>query len=976
MSGWRSGRGPSAGTPPARWPRVGRPASTVSREVAANGGRAGYYAGGGPPARAWWRRVQSRPSWGPIRSRAPRSPRTWSSCARRADRPAVARGVPRRPGDAGSHETIYQSLYVKPRGGLRRELAASLRTGRDAAQAPRPREQRGRIAGHGPDQRAARRGRRPRGPRPLGGRPDHGQERRSARSAPWSSGPPGSSCCCTCPTGRDRRRRPRTRCAGVTSAARRAAPVADLGPGQGNGPARHVTVDTGIQVYFCDPHSPGSAAPTRTPTACCASTSPRAPTCRVHTAATSKPSPTAQHPPPQDPRLEDTIREAQPAPRCDHRLNPPRRSLHVDTCRGAVIAMSGRIAAPAVTPRSHRGTPAPDRRRAGVDARSRPGSQPSMGTWGAPRALTDRRAGGAHPDQSHTQTETHRSRAAARRRRGPPDVTFARPAQPTSGSSGPRRRRGPLGPTIAILVGVAVLVVIMAQVWTEVLWFSQVGYLSVLTTQWLTRAVLFVLGFLLMGGAVWAALAVAYRSRPIYAPSTPEQASLDQYREMIEPLRKLVMTAGPGGRWASSPARPRPRSGRTCCCSSTARRSGPDRPAVRARPVVLHVRAAGAAVRGVVPDGRGGGRRDRRRWPPTTCTAACGSAAARGRRTTSAARLQLGVTAAVIILLIGVNDWLDRYSLLNKSGDHGARRRVVHRRQRRDAGQGDPGRGRAARRRPLRGRGVPRHVAAAGDRRGPHGGLRDPGRRHLPGGRAALPGPAQPAGPRRPSTSSATSTRPRRPSAWTTWRSRRTTPRSRPRPGALRQDAETTASIRLLDPSIVSPSFRQLQQNKQYYNFPQLLTVDRYKINGKSRDTVIAVRELNLDGLDNAAAHLGQRPHGVHPRVRRGGRLRQHHGRRRPALVLRGRHPAGRRAGRLRAAGLLRREPARLLDRRRPGRHRAVGAGLPRRRRGRPGQQHVPDRPDRRPARASGTCGTSCCTRSSSAPSRSCSPTG
>ncbi|NTW42666.1 MAG: COG1615 family transporter, partial [Cellulomonadaceae bacterium] len=67
--------------------------------------------------------------------------------------------------------------------------------------------------------------------------------------------------------------------------------------------------------------------------------------------------------------------------------------------------------------------------------------------------------------------------------------------------------------------------------------------------------------------------------------------------------------------------------------------------------------------------------------------------------------------------------------------------------------------------------------------------------------------------------------------------------------GALREDAETTASIRLLDPAIVSASFRQLQQNKQYYNFPDTLNVDRYEIDGESRDTVIAVRELNLDGL-------------------------------------------------------------------------------------------------------------------------------
>ncbi|WP_369408114.1 UPF0182 family membrane protein [Trueperella pecoris] len=69
-------------------------------------------------------------------------------------------------------------------------------------------------------------------------------------------------------------------------------------------------------------------------------------------------------------------------------------------------------------------------------------------------------------------------------------------------------------------------------------------------------------------------------------------------------------------------------------------------------------------------------------------------------------------------------------------------------------------------------------------------------------------------------------------------------------PGQLRKDSETAAQIRLLDPNIVDPSFNQLQQNRQYYQFKEPLTVDRYKIGNETRDTVIAVRELNLDGLD------------------------------------------------------------------------------------------------------------------------------
>ena len=50
------------------------------------------------------------------------------------------------------------------------------------------------------------------------------------------------------------------------------------------------TVETGIPVFFTDPAARGSAAPTRTPTACCASTSRRAPTCRDGATTTSKPS--------------------------------------------------------------------------------------------------------------------------------------------------------------------------------------------------------------------------------------------------------------------------------------------------------------------------------------------------------------------------------------------------------------------------------------------------------------------------------------------------------------------------------------------------------------------------------------------------------------------------------------------------------------------------------------------------------------
>jgi len=70
--------------------------------------------------------------------------------------------------------------------------------------------------------------------------------------------------------------------------------------------------------------------------------------------------------------------------------------------------------------------------------------------------------------------------------------------------------------------------------------------------------------------------------------------------------------------------------------------------------------------------------------------------------------------------------------------------------------------------------------------------------------------------------------------------------------GQLREDAETTASIRILDPTIVSPTVQQLEQYRGYYQFNSELDVDRYEIDGVTQDTVVAVRELNVDQLGDA----------------------------------------------------------------------------------------------------------------------------
>ena len=66
--------------------------------------------------------------------------------------------------------------------------------------------------------------------------------------------------------------------------------------------------------------------------------------------------------------------------------------------------------------------------------------------------------------------------------------------------------------------------------------------------------------------------------------------------------------------------------------------------------------------------------------------------------------------------------------------------------------------------------------------------------------------------------------------------------------GQLADDAATIANIRLMDPNVLAATFRQLQQIKPYYSFPESLDIDRYTVNGVSRDTVVAVRELNIEG--------------------------------------------------------------------------------------------------------------------------------
>jgi len=130
--------------------RMDRSASTISRELARNADpRTGQYQPEQAGRLAWER--QRRPKC----SRLSRDPVLRAAVQHQLDRrysPEQASGRLKlmHPGDPAmhvSHETIYQSIYLYPRGELRRELRACLRSGRDVRKRRGRREARGKIIG-------------------------------------------------------------------------------------------------------------------------------------------------------------------------------------------------------------------------------------------------------------------------------------------------------------------------------------------------------------------------------------------------------------------------------------------------------------------------------------------------------------------------------------------------------------------------------------------------------------------------------------------------------------------------------------------------------------------------------------------------------------------------------------------------------------------------------------------------------------
>lgn len=413
----------------------------------------------------------------------------------------------------------------------------------------------------------------------------------------------------------------------------------------------------------------------------------------------------------------------------------------------------------------------------------------------------------------------------------------------TVGAPAARQRRfSPLAITIVIVVLLILGFLAVSSVLTEVLWFQQVGYFPVLMTQWIAAAVMFVIGFLAMAIPVFFAIELAYRKRPVYARLT---AQLDRYQELFEPLRRLVKWALPaviglfGGVSAASQWQQVLLWMNSSPAGKTDAQFGIDISFyLFTLPILQGVVGFASAVilisliAGVATSYLYGGI----------------SFSGRDVRVSKATRIQAAILATVYLILQAASLWLDQYSKLNDpSGLHtGPMFQDVH--------AVIPGKQILA--------GIALIVAVL------FLITAFTGKWRLPVIGTALflvssivIGVGYPWAVQQfqvvPDEKSLEAEYIERNIAATreaygvnNVEVERYDAVTTAEKGALRDDAVATSNIRIMDPEVVSRTFSQLEQSKQYYQFPKSLNVDRYKIDGKVEDTVSAVRDIDISGQD------------------------------------------------------------------------------------------------------------------------------
>jgi uncharacterized protein len=417
-------------------------------------------------------------------------------------------------------------------------------------------------------------------------------------------------------------------------------------------------------------------------------------------------------------------------------------------------------------------------------------------------------------------------------------TTRPAPAAPPARS----RTRAAIAISAAVVAVLVIAFLVFSGFYSDVLWFDQLGFLEVLTTRWTTLAVMFLIGFASMALVVWVSIALAFRSRPVYAKLNSQ---LDRYQQVIEPLRRFAMIGIPlvlglfmgvstATRWDTvlqflhrTPfGQVDPQFGLDVSFY------------VYELPLYRGILAYASAV--VLVAG----------LAALATTYIYGGIQISGRevRVTRRARIQIAVTAAVYIALQGVSIWFDQYATLTDQKELFTGASYA------DVNATIPGRAILA--------GIAALVAVLCIV------TAIIGRWRLPLiGTALLIVSGLVIGSIYPAIVDRLFVAPSQGETEAPYIERNIeatreaygvadtetipyTAQATAEQGALRDDAETTANIRILDPAQVSPTFAQLERVRQYYTFADHLDVDRYTIDGKTQDTVIAVRELNQDDTD------------------------------------------------------------------------------------------------------------------------------
>ncbi len=405
------------------------------------------------------------------------------------------------------------------------------------------------------------------------------------------------------------------------------------------------------------------------------------------------------------------------------------------------------------------------------------------------------------------------------------------------------RKPSPLAITAVVLAITGVVLVSLSGVYVDWLWFKSVDFQSVWTTVLTTKATLFVASGILTSLVISLNIYYAFRSRPFYAPLVGEEDNLERYRAQIEPIRRWVFTGISVVLvyFAGSAAMPQ---WSTWLLFKNSTEFGVKDPqfnmdisffafklpfwqAIIGWAISTLVLATIATF--IVHYLYGGIRPQMRR-----------------DRTTSAARVQLSILIGFIVLLKALAYWFDRYALVLKES------KLITGLTYTDVNATLPAKAilaaiavlcallffanivRKSWLLPTAGTAllVVSSVLIAGIYPGaiqqfqvkPSESSKEAPyiQRNIDATRAAYGLEGVEVKDYQATLSTNV--------------------------GQLANDAATISNIRLMDPNVLSATFRQLQQIKPYYTFPESLDIDRYTVNGVQRDVVVAVRELNIDG--------------------------------------------------------------------------------------------------------------------------------